>query len=484
MDKVAAIRHAVLVQGRSIRAVAREFGVGRRTIDRYIKGAEVGRRTTPPRPSPRRETTAAALTTLIAETKAAKKQQLTARRAHELLRSRGVDVGYTLVKELMAERRRAAKEVSVPLEYAAGDLGEVDFFEVVVVIAGVEETMWMFVMRLMSSGRDFCRVYPRQDQVCFLDGHVRAFEAFGGVPTRCAYDNLKAAVAKILVGSERKLAARFEEMTKHCVLEPCFARPYHGNDKGGVEARGKNIRLQSMVPLPSAATLDEVNAQLATDVDRRFFARSDATTKWEAELAAMHPLPWGPFDARRMTTDVPVSSCSTVQIDGSTYSVPTTWARRRVTTYAGVDVVEMRLGEESIVRRRVPRGQRDIDYASHYLSELSKKPQAVRQVADTLVKQLGGRFPEFWERLVNDKGAREAARRMARILRGVLELGRDECERRVGAALTTGESISAALLVPQVENSVQALVPSVLDVFVETSSVSAFDALLSPGGVQ
>jgi len=57
----------------------------------------------------------------------------------------------------------------------------------------------MFVMRLMHSGRDIAWLYLRQEEVCFLDGHVRAFEHFGAVPRRAAYDNLKAAVVRVLV---------------------------------------------------------------------------------------------------------------------------------------------------------------------------------------------------------------------------------------------------------------------------------------------
>ena len=97
----------------------------------------------------------------------------------------------------------------------------------------------MFVMRLMYSGRDFAWLYPRQDQVCFLDGHVRAFEHFGAVPHRAAYDNLKPAVTRVLVGSERELSARFLALTTHYLVEASFARPRTGHDKGGVEARGK-----------------------------------------------------------------------------------------------------------------------------------------------------------------------------------------------------------------------------------------------------
>ena len=45
-------------------------------------------------------------------------------------------------------------------------------------------------MRLMHSGRDCVWLYERQDQLAFLDGHVRAFAHFGGVPRRSVYDNL------------------------------------------------------------------------------------------------------------------------------------------------------------------------------------------------------------------------------------------------------------------------------------------------------
>src|SRR5262249_17635644 len=70
---------------------------------------------------------------------------------------------------------RQRREVSVPLTYRPGDLAEVDFFEVLVDLAGTRRKAWLFLMRLMYSGRDFAWSYKRQDQVSFLDGHVLAF---------------------------------------------------------------------------------------------------------------------------------------------------------------------------------------------------------------------------------------------------------------------------------------------------------------------
>jgi transposase len=94
------------------------------------------------------------------------------------------------VREILAERRRAAAEVFVPLVHRPGDEAQVDYFDVLVDVAGERRRAWIFLLRLMHGGRDFVWLYERQDQVSFLDGHVRAFEALGGVPRRVVCDNL------------------------------------------------------------------------------------------------------------------------------------------------------------------------------------------------------------------------------------------------------------------------------------------------------
>ena len=99
------------------------------------------------------------------------------------------------------------------------------------------------------------------------------------------------------------------------------------------------------------------------------------------------------------------------------------------------------------------------------------------------VAQLAEPFPHWWERLVDELGPRDAARRMARILRGIIELGREECVRRVTYAFLHGEAIATALLVPAAASAIPmtlTLVPAALDVVVECSSVASFDALLQP----
>jgi hypothetical protein len=176
----------------------------------------------------------------------------------------------------VAEWRRQRREVFVPLTYRPGDLAEVDFFEVLVDIDGTRRKAWLFLMRLMYSGRDFAWIYARQDQISFLDGHVRAFTHFAGVPARVAYDNLRAAVVRILVGGARTLTVRFAALASHYLIEACFCRPGEGHDKGGVEARGKAVRQQALVPIPNGATLATINAALLAHMDARLASQRNA----------------------------------------------------------------------------------------------------------------------------------------------------------------------------------------------------------------
>jgi transposase len=167
VDQVHVIRHKVLVEGRSARQVAKEFGISRRTVRKYLTEAVPIRKETQPRGRPVWTAVGPRVEQLLAESTqwTGGKQRLTATRLHELLVAEGQRVGVTLVKEAVAEWKRQRREVFVPLTYRPGDLAEVDFFEVLVDLEGTRRKAWLFLMRLMYSGRDFAWIYERQDQV-------------------------------------------------------------------------------------------------------------------------------------------------------------------------------------------------------------------------------------------------------------------------------------------------------------------------------
>ena len=187
------------------------------------------------------------------------KQRLTATRLHELLLTEGHHVGVTVVKDAVAEWKRQRREVFVPLTYRPGDLAEVDFFEVLVDVDGTRRKAWLFLMRLMYSGARFSRgsTSARIKSAFSMGTSARLPTSRGR--RRVAYDNLRAAVVRILVAGARTLTPRFTALASHYLVEPCFCRPGEGHDKGGVEARGKAVRQQVLVPIPVGPTLAAIN---------------------------------------------------------------------------------------------------------------------------------------------------------------------------------------------------------------------------------
>jgi transposase len=422
MDQVHVVRHKVLVEGRTQRSVARELGLSRTTVGKYVECAMPVRKSEAgPRPRPVWDTVATRVQGLLTESAqwTGGKQQLTATRLHALLVAEGHRVGVTVVKEAVAEWKRQRREVFVPLTYRPGDLAEVDFFEVLVDIDGTRRKAWLFLMRLMYSGRDFAWIYERQDQISFLDGHVRAFAHFGGVPARIAYDNLRAAVVRILVGGARTLTVRFAALASHYLIEACFCRPGEGHDKGGVESRGKAVRQQALVPIPSGTTLATINDALVAQMDARLDTKRDAAghtigDRFAEEQRLFRPAPIA--FASEATTLATVTPRALVRLEGAVYSVPTRWAGLDLIVRIGAATVTI-IGRDGtpIAHPRKRFGQRSIDYR-HYLGELARKPQAVRQVLPDLLRDLGSPFPAIWDQLQCAHGPREAARLFAKVL--------------------------------------------------------------------
>ena len=306
---------------------------------------------------------------------------------------------------------------------------------------------------------------------------MRAFKHLGGVAQRCIYDNLKAAVKRRL-GMERELSARFLALCAHYLFEPCFARPGEGHDKGGVEARGKNVRLQHLTPIPCGESLAEIATLLVKNLDAASATRGDkqgrtVAQRFDEERGLLRALPERPFEARQVEL-VGVSRQALVRVDGAQYSVPSHWAGSQATAYVGVADIVLEWREERITIAKRPRGSRTVKY-QHYLDELAKKPQAVRQVAPELMAELGAPYEQLWRLLSDRYGELEAARVVAKLVGAIVEHGEQ----------LVAETLSAALAAPPAEPRAPSLPPATVPVpaalqryQVESTPAAAYDALL------
>jgi hypothetical protein len=95
-----------------------------------------------------------------------------------------------------------------------------------------------------------------------FDAHMRAFEFFGGVCRKGIYDNLKAAVNKVLSGKERNFNNRFSQLCSHYLFEPIACTPAAGWEKGQVENQVGLVRRRFFTPRLKVKDFAELNAYL------------------------------------------------------------------------------------------------------------------------------------------------------------------------------------------------------------------------------
>lgn len=489
MDEVHVIRHKCLVEGHSMRQVARDMSVDRKTVRKYLKEAEPRRVETGERRRPVLEVVGPRIDELLEEWKprSGKKHRITSPRVHRQLREEGYEVGERTVRSYLAEKRRRGSEVYIPLVHRVGEEAQVDFFEVTVEEDGVQRTAWKFLMRLMYSGRDFVHLYDRCEQVSFLDGHVRAFSYFSGVVRRAVYDNLSAAVKRVVGLRDRELTDRFAALASHYLFEPCFARPGEGHDKGGVEGRGKGVRWQHMTPIVRGKTLDAISATVLTDIERAFESKRRRDGRRLADLfreerAALLPLPLTAFEAREVEP-VSISRCSMAVVRTAEYSLPSRWARLDALAYVGASDIRFVCRGEEVVHPRQRRGERRVLYR-HYMRELSRKPQAVRQVVPELVVELGEPYGRMWHLLEATHGAKKGARILAGVLGAIDDHGEDVVTAVLERMLRQGrcDLLMLRQQIPAPPVLLQSLIPAPLRGFeVEAGRAADYDALLLAG---
>jgi transposase len=476
MDQAHIIRHKHFIEGIPIRRIALQMKVSRNTVRKYLAGdGEPKREQHQGRAAPVREAATRRIEGLLQEWsgRTTAKQRITGTRVHQQLVEEGLTLGITTVREYLAERRRQHEEVYVPLEWWPGECAQVDFFEVTVEVEGTRRKAWKFLMRLMYSGRDFAWLYERCNRIAFMDGHVRAFAHFEGLPPRVIYDRLSAAI-KRTVGLEPELTERFRALVSHYVFEPCFARPREGHDKGGVEARGKGIRLQHLTPIPQGRSLQEISTRILGELDARMGNRKDREGRTVAERFAvekqkLRALPVRPFEAR-IAEPVVLNRQALAHVEGADYSLPEGWHGLMAMAHIGVADIRFECRGQTEVVPKVARGGRLVQYR-HYQRELARKPQAVRQVAPALVAQLGQPYGRLWELLVARHGEREAARVLSRLI-GIMEnTGEQALKQALEEILKVSSASSTEGKTGEVPASLQQFV-------VESGSLKAFDALL------
>ena len=384
VDHYELIRRRVLIEGLSERAAAQELGHSRKTVAKALAlRLPPGYRLSQPRPRPVLDPVKPMIDAWLEQnTKTRPKQRQTAQRIYERLRDEyGFTGHYGTVQRYVKEAAHRQKEVLMPLQFELGEEAQVDWHEGWIFENGVERKCQFFVMKLCYSKATFVYPYEKANLESFLDGHVRAFEYFGGVPRRIAYDNLKCAVLQVGRGRDRRLNKRFKELRAWYLFETRFCNIAKGNEKGDVENACKRSERTYLSPPPHVEGLSQLAGQLFDDCQNDLkrpgpdvHGGKTVGELLEEERPYLLPLQSERFVAcRRRSTFV--DSHSLVRLDSVRYSVPVSWAYHPCVIEAFVDQIRIWCDRQVVaVHERCYRPGQFVLDPLHYLKLLQRKP--------------------------------------------------------------------------------------------------------------
>jgi transposase len=291
--------------------------------------------------------------------------QLRATRIFEMIRARGYLGSVVQVRRHVRSVRPTRAEAFLRLETLPGEQAQVDWGNFGKIIVGsAKRSLSCFVMVLSWSRAIYARFALDQTLESFMRGHVLAFQALGGVPRECLYDNLKSVVLE-RAGDHIRFHPRILDLAGYYHFAPKPCAPYRGNEKGKVERQIQYLR-HSFFAARRYSSVEDLNAQLVrwiADIAhvRRAPGHADGRTVGALlteEQPRLLPLPEHAMECARIHR---VTSGKTpyVRFDLNDYSIPHTLVKKPLTLVAAEQSLRIVDGDAVVARhvRSYDRGQ-------------------------------------------------------------------------------------------------------------------------------
>ncbi|MEU6278661.1 IS21 family transposase [Streptomyces populi] len=371
----------------SLREIAKETGLNRRTVSKYLKdpvSAALPKREAAGRRPRRVVDEIAPLIDAMLRSEVLLKASV----IHErLVQDYAVSINYQRVKLYLQEARpRIAGELGISpgelagmhrrFEVVPGAQAQVDWGDEgrILTHVGIPK-VYSFHMTLSYSRDPFCCFTTGQDLATFFDCHRQAFAHFGGVPMSIVYDRTKTVVRRhVAPGEAVPLHPEAVAFAGHYDFDIDVLAAYRPQGKGRVERQVGIVR-DHVLAGRAFSSLEEMNAAFAAWVPLRR-AKVHGTHgeiighRAVRDHTALRPLPKTPYAVTQRYLRHVGKDCL-VAFDANLYSVPARKVRPR-------QLVEIRASKSQVTlhstvadtngqtllaahRRAVGRGARVVD---------------------------------------------------------------------------------------------------------------------------
>lgn len=241
-------------------------------------------------------------------------------------------------------------------------------------VTGASVKAYLFVAVLPFSGLIFVRAYASMRMDAWLDGHVNAFEYFGGVPQLVVPDNALTATHRKQRGdAARFVNDRYRQLADHYGAAILPARVRRPRDKAAVESAVNTVnkRVLGYLLEEGWSVLADVNAAISERLEEvnHSIRRVDGSTRFERfaqeEAALLRPLPGLAFE-QVAWKELKVGRNYHVTCDYQHYSVPYALAGLQLRTRLTSSSVTLFDGQKVVAehsRKQGRKGQYSTDPA-------------------------------------------------------------------------------------------------------------------------
>jgi len=271
---------------------------------------------------------------------------LKAQQAYGWLWTRGVKISYPAVVKYTREFRKKVPKAYHPLTFLPGEEAQTDWCFIHHPHLG---KLYGFVFILSYSRYLFAHVFARSSFEFFIEGHLMAFCALGGIPYGIRYDNLATVVLKRR--PQLQYNPRFSEFSRHYGIEIRLCNPGAGNEKGRVERAIRTLRETFFNTMEKYSSLKALNHALHEWVDHKNHTLHRATEKKPEDLLQeekLRPLPEKPWNNVSIHPPVKTTKTAMMIFDTNSYSVPDYLVGKSLSIHSTPDTVKIYDGDRQI----------------------------------------------------------------------------------------------------------------------------------------
>jgi transposase len=413
------IRRRFLHDGMSISAIAKELELDRKTVRKAIATDDfLAKKQQKRSSSSKLDAFKPEIARILTKT-----PHLSGVRVLEKLRDLGYDGGKTILNDYLATLPERRPEVYLRVETGPGEQAQCDWGKCGSVQVGENARhLSCLVIVLAYSRFMYVRFYLSETMECFLDGHLRAFDAFAAIPHTIVYDNLKSVVRQ-RYGKTILFNPLFMDFAGYYLFKPDPCSPRMPEHKGKVE-RGvgyvKNNFLAGRAHLLEEpfklALLNHECVKWLAEKNQRIHTttRKQPTELLQLERPHMLPLPHHPYHIA-LPKPVHADRQAFVHFDSNLYSVPSEFGGMQLTLKTTPYLVEICKGNTIIASHKRSFEKHRLFERPEHRQKMLRQKQKARQdkeleffvaldpVAETFLKgltQAGAKVPYHVKRIM------------------------------------------------------------------------------------